>query len=276
MPLVDTEQESAHAELTILLPYFNEAGWLGRTIDSLAVQTDARFRIILIDNASTDGSNREAHKHADRLGQRAQFLLVAEPGKTQALAAGLRQVRTPCIATCDADTIYPPDYVANMLALFAAYPRNVAVFAIDLYAEADAPASLRRVIHILRKARWQPGHCHAGGYAQAFRTDVLRSAGGFDPARWPYVLEDHEIASRIQRFGMVRYHPAHVCHPSERRKSRCRVSWSRFEKLVYRLTPGPALDWYFHSFLAPRLKARGSHAQALREKSWEAPATSGA
>jgi glycosyltransferase involved in cell wall biosynthesis len=255
-------------ELTVLLPYFNEREWLGRTVDSLVNQSDSRFRLILIDNASTDGSETEAHAKVAALGERVQFLQVAQPGKTHALAAALRHVQTPYVATCDADTIYPSGYVANILAAFAEDPEVVAVMAIDLYADANEAVSRRRIARILRKARKRPGHCHTGGYGQAFRTAALRAAGGFDPARWPYVLEDHEIIHRVLQFGKGRYAPDHYCHPSARRKDRRSVSWTWCERVVYHFTPRSAMDWFFHSFLARRLRERNGHSQALREKSW--------
>jgi glycosyltransferase involved in cell wall biosynthesis len=96
-----------HPELTLLLPYYNEKGWLGPTIDSLVSLRDQRFRLLLIDNASTDSSAEEARSHALPLGERAQHLTVAIPGKIQALAAAQPGIDTPYVAFCDADTIYP-------------------------------------------------------------------------------------------------------------------------------------------------------------------------
>ena len=261
--------EAMPLPLTILLPYFNERGWLCRTIASLAAQSEQRFHLLLIDNASTDGGVAEAEAAAAVFGARAIGMHVAEAGKTQALAAALQQVHTPYVAVCDADTIYPPQYVANMLALFAANPASVAVMAIDLHAAADQPASQRRIDRVLRKVRRRPWHCHAGGYAQAYRTSALKAAGGFDAARWGYVLEDHEIVQRVLRFGSACYAPEHFCFPSARRRDRRRVSWSGFERLVYRLTPRTGLDWFFYRFLAQRLQARSLQATVLREKSWQ-------
>ncbi len=153
--------ETMSIPLTILLPYFNERGWLRRTIDSLAAQSEQRFQLLLIDNASTDGGVAEADAAAAIFGARASGMHVAEAGKTQALAAALQQVHTPYVAVCDADTFYPPQYVANILALFAANPAGVAVMAVDLYADVDQPVSQRRIKSVLRKVRRRPWHCHA-------------------------------------------------------------------------------------------------------------------
>jgi hypothetical protein len=140
--------------------------------------------------------------------------------------------------------------------------------AIDLYAPPHSPRSWLRTRFILSKARRRPGHCHAGAYAQAFRTAAFRAAGGFDPRRWPYLLEDHEVVHQVLRFGHARYAREHVCFPSDRRKDRSAVSWNRFERLVYRLVPRRYLDWFFYEFLARRLAARRSLQAALRRRDW--------
>lgn len=256
--------------LTIILPFFNEEGWIGGTIDSLLGQRDQRFRLLLIDNGSTDGGSAEAAAHAAPLGHRATILPCATPGKIHAMAEGLRHTATDLVATCDADTHYPPDYVGQVISLFQQHRDAAAVMAIDLHAPADARQSLARTAFILRKSRRFPSKCHAGGYAQAFRTQALRAAGGFDARRWPYVLEDHEVVHRVLRHGRVIYHPHHVCFPSDRRACRKSVGWTRGERLLYRYLPRDALDWYFYGFLGRRLAARNSLGIALRAKDWSA------
>jgi glycosyltransferase involved in cell wall biosynthesis len=255
-------------ELTILLPYFNERGWLGKTIASLAAQTDTRFSLLLIDNGSTDGSGAEAREYAAALGNRVTHLVVPEPGKTQALAAAQQYVRTPLLATCDADTIYPPEYIANVLALFRANPEVSCVMALDLYEPATSAASQRRISKLMRRSVRRPNHCHAGAYAQAFRSPAFFAAGGFDPVRWPFLMEDHEIVQRLLNYGPAQYAAHHVCYPSDRRKNRSRAHWNRFERLIYRLVPSERLNWYFQRFLGPRLAARRSLAPALRVRDW--------
>ncbi|WP_176594043.1 glycosyltransferase family 2 protein [Sphingobium sp. EM0848] len=261
------------ALLTIVLPFFNEQGWIGPTIDSLVAQSDPRFRLLLVDNGSTDEGHAEAAAHAAPLGDRASLIACPKPGKIHAMASGLSRTETPLVAICDADTYYPADYVKRIVALFDQRHDAAAVMAIDLYAPPLSPESIRRAAFIMRKSRRFPSKCHAGGYAQAFRTQALRAAGGFDAERWPYVLEDHEIVHRVMRHGPVLYHPDHVCFPSNRRASRASVSWTRAERLLYRYMPRRALDWYFYRFLSRRLAARNSMGIALRTKDWSASAS---
>lgn len=268
--------DTMQPELTLLLPYYNEKGWIGRTIDSLVAQHDQRFRLLLIDNASTDGSAEEARQHALPLGDRAMHLTVTIPGKIQALAAAQVSIDTPYVAFCDADTIYPAHYVARVLQMFAEDPETVAVMAIDLYAPVDSPASRRRTQRILRKAKIRPRHCHAGAYAQAFRSSAFMAVGGYDPARWPYLMEDHEIVHLVMRFGRSRYAADHYCFPSDRRKDRSSAGWNWIERQMYRLVTPRQLDWFFYEFLAPRMAARGLLAPAQRRRDWSEIALPGA
>lgn len=254
--------------VTIILPFFNEEGWIGATIDSLVAQTDQRFCLLLVDNGSTDAGAAEAAVHAAPLGERATILPCLAPGKINAMALGLHHVETPFVAICDADTHYPPNYVKSIISLFSSDPKASSVMAIDLYAPEADLQSRKRVAFILRKSRRFRNKCHAGGYAQAFRTEALLAAGGFDVERWPYVLEDHEIVHRVMRYGKVLYHTNHVCFPSDRRVCRKAVSWTRSERLFYRYTPRMAMSWYFYNFLGPRLAARNGMGVALRRKDW--------
>lgn len=258
--------------LTIVLPFFNEEGWIGATVASLAAQSDPRFRLLMVDNGSTDAGAAEAALHASSMEDRAKIIRCPIPGKMHAINAGLELVRTSLVATCDADTHYPPDYVKRLIALFESDEKAAAVMAIDLYAPETDAHSRKRAAFVMRKSRRFPQKCHAGGYAQAFRTAALRAAGGFDLNIWPYVLEDHEIVHRLIPHGDIRYHPDHVCFPSERRVSRKSVSWNRAERLLYRYMPRWGMDWYFYRFLGRRFALRNSFSIALREKQWCAPA----
>ncbi len=258
--------------LTMLLPFYNEEGWIGATIDCLAAQRDRRFQLLLLDNGSTDGGRAEAERHlAAWPAGAAAILSVPTPGKVNALSAGLSRVVTPFVAVCDADTAYPPDYVGRCLDLFAARPGVVAVMAIDLYDPVGSDAARHRAARILNKAHLYRDRCHAGGYAQSFRTDALRAVGGFDLRRWPFVLEDHEIVHRLHRLGASLYDAQHYCHPSARRVDRRRVSWTGFERLLYRFMPRALMDWFFYDFLWHRLERRNAYSVALREKAWTTP-----
>jgi glycosyltransferase involved in cell wall biosynthesis len=253
--------------ITLVLPYYNEAGFVGRAVTSLQGQTDRGFALVLVDNASTDEGPEEASAAARSFTDvEVRFLTEAEPGKLFALGTGCATIETEFVGTLDADTIYPRDYVAKTLAMFDGNPDAVAVFAFDRPIDAaDQRVPLSKWLQV----RLFPSRCHTGGYGQAFRTDALKAVGGFDARIWPFVLEDHEIVQRIGRHGRLAYRRDHVCHTSDRRQDRTSVNWTLFERLLYKLLPDAAMEWFFHRYLRRRFVRRGMGTLRLREQAWK-------
>lgn len=251
---------------TVLIPFFNERDFLPATIESLARQT-LRCTLVLVDNGSTDGSAEvaEAFCRAYRL----DYLLITErmPGKVAALRAGLAWVRTRWVATCDADTVYPPHYLAAAQAILSR-PGHVVAGAYSLPPDADEPARARKARRFLAAARLLPRQCHAGGAGQAFCTAGLRAAGGFDAARWNFVREDHEIIHRMMARGRMGYSAAMWCIPSLRRRDHDPLRWTPLERLLYAAAAPIAGDWFFYTFLARRLQRRRLLSNRIRERQY--------
>lgn len=253
--------------ITLVLPYYNEADYIAATLRSLAEQSDRRFKLVLVDNASTDFSAQLARQSCETMGDiEVAFLDEQQPGKIFALRTGIAAAQTRFVATLDADTIYPADYVRRILQGFASHADAVAVLAFDRPLGSPPRASARQWLF----ADYLPKKCHTGGFGQAFDAKALGRCGGFDPVRWPYVLEDHEIIARIGKLGSLVYSDDHVCFPSDRRTDRSDCNWSLSERVLYKLVPSIMLDWFFYSFLAKRFERRGLRNIKLRDQTWQA------
>lgn len=249
---------------TVLLPFFNERLYLEGTLASLAAQ-DQPLRLILIDNGSTDGSSEIATAACRRLGLRFTLIREHAPGKVHALAAGLELVRTPYVATCDADTWYPTDYLAQAGKLLEA--DSAAAAGAYFVREGALPRQHAAAAwHIVIAAVLLPRQCHTGGAGQVFRTASLRETGGFDAARWNYVLEDHEIMHRVVKTGSLEYGPGFWCTPSHRDRDRESIRWTLAERILYHVTPSRWRDRFFYDFLGPRLRARRLTSERMRER----------
>jgi glycosyltransferase involved in cell wall biosynthesis len=263
-PLPSPFVRKAPARWSILLPFFNEARFVGTTLASLASQSD-ECHVILIDNGSTDGSAAIAVRACRRLGLSFQLVIEPRPGKVAALRAGLRWVRTPLVATCDADTFYPPDYLKTARRILGETGVMAGAWFRERFGQIP---SRQRWLGRLRAAispALLRGQCLSGGAGQCFRTDALRAAGGFDPERWNWVLEDHEVCHRVAAIGALRYDPGLWCAPARRLRRRSSTGWSLPERLLYHLTASWAGGWYFGRFLGPRLARRGLLSERLRE-----------
>lgn len=265
-PFDHAPQGSDH-QWTVVVPFFNERDYLPATIESLAHQT-TRFTLVLVDNGSTDGSAdvAEAFCRAYKL----DYLLITErvPGKVAALRAGLAWVRTRWMATCDADTVYPPHYLEAAEAILSR-PGHVVAGAYFIAPEISDAARVTEAARFLVAARLLPGQCHAGGAGQAFCTRSLRAAGGFDAARWNFVLEDHEVIHRVMRQGRMGYSAELWCTPSPRERDRDSIRWTLFERLLYSAAAPVAGDWFFYTFLARRLQRRRLLSNRIRERQYQ-------
>lgn len=260
---------------TMVIAFYNEAGYLPATLASLAAQRLRPFRLVLVDNGSTDGSADIARAWAAaQTGIAVELLDEPRPGQVHALARGIAAVATEFVAIGDADTVYPPDYLLRARAAFAAGGAEmVALFAHDA---GPAPTHWRaRAVRGLRDfllIRFGRGQTYAGGYAHMFRTAALRAAGSYSPALWPYVLKDHELVHRVSKQGRFGSDVELVCHPSPRRADRRGVRWTLAERIIYHFSPYRTKDWFFYRFLGPRLAARGLADTVLRARPWVAAA----
>jgi glycosyltransferase involved in cell wall biosynthesis len=252
----------------VVLPFYNEERFLGATLASLAAQKRTPDRMVLVDNASTDASPDIARAFAAaHPALKVDVRQERRAGKASALRCGLDDVRKGYVATCDADTFYPPDYLSRAEAIFDR-TGAAAVLAFGVASADPAATSALRAKGALM-ARLAPGQTHGGGYGQSFRTDALHAAGGFSPERWPYCLMDHEIMHRIVRDGgRLGYDIDHWCVPSPRRTDRKRVRWTLPERLFYHVVPRSRRDWFFYGYLGPRFERRKLGELALREQPW--------
>jgi glycosyltransferase involved in cell wall biosynthesis len=252
----------ADGDWTVIVPFYNEREFLRGTIASLAAQT-VRPLLILVDNASSDHSAEVARAACGEFGIEALHLHEPRPGKVAALQCGLREVTTRFVATCDADTDYPPEYL-ELAGRLLERPGAAAAIAANCAPRAPRRTARLAGLRLVLTAKLLPQQCLNGGASQVFRTSALRACGGFDPAIWNWVLEDHEIMARIEGYGTLEYHRDFICHPAERPRSVDCTGWKLSERLRYHATsPGERVD-FFHRFLGPLLRQRALASEKLR------------
>lgn len=259
---------------SFVIAYYNEMHFLPATLASLGAQTVKPFRLILVDNGSTDGSPELARRLAAELdGIETLHVSEVKEGKIHALETAMQHITTPFVAFGDGDTTYPPNYLAAAERAYAAAGEDlVAVMAIGVPPPPHGiPARWKRLVRTRFSARMWPTQTHTGGYGQTFRTHALLAAGGYAYRFWPYVLMDHEIMQRVLKLGRAVYPTDFWCVPSPRRADRRRVRWTLVERLLYHACPFAWRDRFFYEFLGPRFEARGATHAKLREKTWQQP-----
>lgn len=103
---------------SILIPCFNAETMLEQTVKSLQAQTLTDWECLLIDDGSTDGTQRIMEQ---AIAADPRFRMRANPGKgpSDARNLALSDTRAPLIAFCDADDLWVPEKLAHVDAAFA-------------------------------------------------------------------------------------------------------------------------------------------------------------
>ena len=95
---------------SIILPVFNAAQTLERTLESLQGQMLRDFELILVDDGSTDGSSQIAERFA-ATDARIRVFRKANGGVASARNEALRHVRGRYVTFCDADDCPASDWL---------------------------------------------------------------------------------------------------------------------------------------------------------------------
>ncbi|HEX7855597.1 MAG TPA: glycosyltransferase family 2 protein [Sphingobium sp.] len=253
---------------SVIVPYYNELDFIEGTIRSAIAQAGTSFRLILVDNKSSDGTEDLCRRILAEAPQVDVLYLHEErPGHLFALDKGFSAVTTPYVCFWDADTVYPPHYLSEAERLLED-GRHVAAQAVDIYCDPESAEGKRRRLRMKATQCLLSRQGHIGSYGQCFRTAALRAAGGPMSADWGYVLYDHELMQRIFKQGNATGSTDLWCLPSPRRGANAHVRWTLWERILYHATPFALKDWFFYRFLARRFDRRRMVQENLRVRDW--------
>ena len=101
-------------EVTIIMPIFNREKLIKRSIESVLNQTYEKIRLILIDDGSTDNTEKIclSYKKED---SRIEYCKIKNSGPSIARNKGLELVKTKYVMFIDSDDYYQNDMVENMV-----------------------------------------------------------------------------------------------------------------------------------------------------------------
>ncbi|GAA1789805.1 hypothetical protein GCM10009835_04050 [Planosporangium flavigriseum] len=117
-----TEPAAAIGPLWVVVPAYNEEAGIGATLDALAGQTDLDFSLVVVDNASTDGTAEVVRRFAITAPFPVTVLAETERGPGAAADTGFRYAiahGAVLLARTDADCLPAPDWTARAKAVLA-------------------------------------------------------------------------------------------------------------------------------------------------------------
>ena len=201
-PGADAAGEPSYA---VVVPCFNGAATLGRTLESVLALNPAPVEVVVVDDGSTDGSAEIAGRHPVRLASHPRNLGVAVTRNH-----GAELSRSDVVCYVDADVVVPPDLIARFRDYLRDRPNCAAVTALVDPARLH-PDFLSDYLNL----RMHQGFRHVPRgvttictACAAIRRRDLEEVGGFDDAATRAVNDEVTVGWRMADRGLE----VGVCH----------------------------------------------------------------
>jgi len=209
--------------VAVVIPARDEAECIGETIASLLRQGyPGDWSIILVDDASSDGTAAIAHQAAAAHGGATRLDVVAGrplpprwTGKLWAHKQGIEaaQSRTPApdyLLLTDADIVYQPGVLGSLVARAQAKGLVLTSLMVKLRCESVAERALvpafifffQMLYPFARVNRARSATAGAAGGCMLVRADVLRRAGGIEAIR-DALIDDCALAAILKAQGPI-------------------------------------------------------------------------
>ncbi|MGI5404073.1 glycosyltransferase family 2 protein [Streptomyces sp. CA-135486] len=184
-------------DISVIVATHNRPELLGRCLDSILEMEYPQFEVIVVDNAPADESAKQLVQ--DSYSGRVRYVREPVPGLARAHNRGLAVARGRIAAFTDDDTLVDAQWLTELAAAFSADRRIGCVTGLIVPAELQTRAQAALERHGEFGKGYSPqtwslhnppadplfpftaGRC-GSGTNMAFRTDLLRALGGFDPA----------------------------------------------------------------------------------------------
>ena len=101
-------------EVTVIIPVYNAGRYLEESIRSVLNQTYPQWKMILVDDGSTDESAIICDQYAES-DERIEVIHQRNQGSFSAVGSGLRKTDTEFVMFLDADDWYEPDMIETMV-----------------------------------------------------------------------------------------------------------------------------------------------------------------
>jgi len=188
--------QSAPPRVSVIIPVYNAISSLDKCLDALEKSRLADFELIVVDDHSTDGSEKIAQERS------ANFVrLDKNCGAATARNCGAKLARSELLFFLDADVLVEPDTLDKIMQVFALDPDAAATFCSyqnDTPAKGFASQYKNLLHHYTHQVSGREAATFCGGYG-AIRRNVFLQLGGFDERY--RAMEDVELGYRLHQAG---------------------------------------------------------------------------
>jgi GT2 family glycosyltransferase len=186
--------------ISVVVPAYNEEQYITSCLESLKKQDfSGSYEIIVVDNESGDRTAEIARSSGARV------LFESQRSAAASRQRGFTEARADIIATTDADTVVPPNWLSYIYQAFQERPEMVA-FGGHHNSLDDCPFFPRLAVKYLHPPLWTAygliiGHQPLCGVNMAVRREAFLKVGGFKTTISQG--EDNDLSMRLRKLGQV-------------------------------------------------------------------------
>jgi glycosyltransferase involved in cell wall biosynthesis len=186
--------------VSVIIPAYNEDDLIGSCLESVLKTQYPILEVILVDDGSTDRTAEIAAKYGVTVVERA-----SRGGISSARNEGIKIARGEIVAFVDADCIVDSEWLEHLTSHFTE-PRVAGAGGLLLCKNQGLIAKFRS---FKEREQWSEGtKCMKAlflpGGNGSYRSDIVRSLGGFDPRfAQPRGHEALELGHRIRKSGYI-------------------------------------------------------------------------
>lgn len=193
---------------SIIIPTYNQAKYLKSCIESISEHTDLPYEIIIVDNGSTD----ETERYLKQVGTEVRYKILADNhGFAGAVNIGLMMSKGTTLLLLNNDTLVTPNWLDNMLACLNSDDRVGMVGPVTNYISGDQRIDVpytdisdmlefARLYNEPNSAKWARTD-RLTGFCLLFKRELLEKVGYLDEGYAIGNFEDDDLNVRVRLMG---------------------------------------------------------------------------
>lgn len=191
--------------VSVVIPTYNRAEIISRTIDDVFRQTYRNLELIVVDDGSVDDTRTQLEKYGDRI----QVIAQSNRGPAVARNRGAAAARGEIIAFQDSDDAWKPEKLARQVSLLEKMGRSVPCCLCNADMVLDGKATTTFDYSLIRPQHGEGLWLNVGdvlatrfvlfNQTVAIWRDAFERAGGFDETL--KYLEDYDLPLRLALQG---------------------------------------------------------------------------
>ncbi|MEW6407303.1 MAG: glycosyltransferase [Patescibacteria group bacterium] len=206
-------------KISVVIPAHNEEKYISKCLESLLAQDFRDFEIVVCLNACSDGTEEIIKKFIGDCRRTVIVTIHKEncKGVVFARQTGTVAAQGEIIASADADTEYPKNYLSSVVGIFQKNPKIIGCYGpVYLY---DGPFYIRaadKIFYLLFLYLSKLfGHDNPGGMNFSFKKSAFDKISGYNLNLKS--AEDVELGCRLKEYGKLKISSSLKVYSSARR-----------------------------------------------------------